>query len=213
MGLHAPSLHRLMRTLASIGVLTERDEGRFALTPLGAVLRGDVPGSVRSAVRTLAGPMMLRAFENLPWSVQTGETDLVRGLRAGSDAAFEELVRGHGGRMLRVAKRFLRNEEDARDAVQDAFLAVVRSVGGFQAGSKLATWLHRITVNAALMKLRAQGRRPEEESIDPLLPRFRADGHQIESSVPWRGADAPSGHALASRGGNAYSAGSAPRGL
>ncbi|HYK03823.1 MAG TPA: sigma-70 family RNA polymerase sigma factor [Thermoanaerobaculia bacterium] len=118
------------------------------------------------------------------------EIDLVRGLRAGNDAAFEELVRGHGGRMLRVAKRFLRNEEDARDAVQDAFLAVVRSVGGFQAGSKLATWLHRITVNAALMKLRAQGRRPEEESIEPLLPRFRADGHQIESSVPWRGADA-----------------------
>ena len=118
------------------------------------------------------------------------EIDLVRGLRAGNDAAFEELVRGHGGRMLRVAKRFLRNDEDARDAVQDAFLAVVRSVGGFQAGSKLATWLHRITVNAALMKLRAQGRRPEEENIEPLLPRFRADGHQIESSVPWRGADA-----------------------
>jgi RNA polymerase sigma-70 factor (ECF subfamily) len=118
------------------------------------------------------------------------EIDLVRGLRAGNDAAFEELVRGHGGRMLRVAKRFLRNEEDARDAVQDAFLAVVRSVAGFQAGSKLGTWLHRITVNAALMKLRAQGRRPEEESIEPLLPRFRADGHQIESSVPWRGADA-----------------------
>ncbi|MEA2463740.1 MAG: hypothetical protein QOJ98_1487 [Acidobacteriota bacterium] len=118
------------------------------------------------------------------------EIDLVRGLRAGNDAAFEELVRGHGGRMLRVAQRFLRNEEDARDAVQDAFLAVVRSVGGFQAGSKLATWLHRITVNAALMKLRAQGRRPDEESIEPLLPRFRADGHQIESSVPWRGADA-----------------------
>jgi RNA polymerase sigma-70 factor, ECF subfamily len=118
------------------------------------------------------------------------EIDLVRGLRAGNDAAFEELVQGHGGRMLRVAKRFLRNEEDARDAVQDAFLAVVRSVGGFEAGSKLATWLHRITVNAALMKLRAQSRRPEEESIEPLLPRFRADGHQIESSVPWRGADA-----------------------
>jgi RNA polymerase sigma-70 factor, ECF subfamily len=118
------------------------------------------------------------------------EIDLVRGLRAGNDAAFEELVRGHGGRMLRVAKRFLRNEEDARDAVQDAFLAVVRSIARFEGGSRLATWLHRITVNAALMKLRAQGRRPEEESIEPLLPQFRADGHQLESSVPWRGADA-----------------------
>jgi RNA polymerase sigma-70 factor, ECF subfamily len=103
-----------------------------------------------------------------------------------------ELVRqipAYGPRMLRIARRILRNEEDARDAVQDAFLSLVRSAGEFQAEAKLSTWIHRVTVNAALMKLRSRRRAPDEESIEPLLPRFRADGHQLESSVRWRGAE------------------------
>ncbi|HET7704722.1 MAG TPA: sigma-70 family RNA polymerase sigma factor [Thermoanaerobaculia bacterium] len=117
------------------------------------------------------------------------ESELVSGLRAGSEDAFDRLIKVHGGRMLSVAKRFLRNEDDARDAVQDAFISIFRSVGKFEGSSQLATWIHRIAVNAALMKLRSLNRHGQEESIEPLLPQFRADGHQIESSVPWRGAD------------------------
>ena len=116
------------------------------------------------------------------------EASLVARLRSGDPDAFEILVRTHMPALLRVARRFMRSEEDARDAVQDAFLNVFRSIEGFQSEAKLSTWLHRIAVNAALMKLRSQ-QRHEEESIEPLLPRFRADGHQIESSVPWRGVD------------------------
>lgn len=117
------------------------------------------------------------------------ESDLVSGLRAGSEDAFDRLIKVHGGRMLAVAKRFLRNEDDARDAVQDAFISIFRSVGNFEGTSQLATWIHRIAVNAALMKLRSLNRQAQEESIEPLLPQFRADGHQVASSVPWRGAD------------------------
>jgi RNA polymerase sigma-70 factor (ECF subfamily) len=117
------------------------------------------------------------------------ESDLVRQLRAGSDEAFDALQKEHGPRMLRIARRLLRNEEDARDAVQDAFLSLFRSIREFHADAKLATWIHRVTVNAALMKLRSRERGLDEESIEPLLPRFRADGHQIESSVRWRGAE------------------------
>ena len=117
------------------------------------------------------------------------ESELVSGLRTGSEDAFDRLIKVHGGRMLSVAKRFLRNEDDARDAVQDAFISIFRSVGKFEGSSQLATWIHRIAVNAALMKLRSLNRHGQEESIEPLLPQFRADGHQIESSVPWRGAD------------------------
>jgi hypothetical protein len=71
---HAPSLHRLMRTLASLGVLTERGEHRFALTPLGEALQSDAPGSARAAVLTLAGPAFWRAWEHFLYSVQTGKT-------------------------------------------------------------------------------------------------------------------------------------------
>lgn len=87
-------------------------------------------------------------------------------------------------RLLRVARRFLPVEEEARDAVQDAFFSAWKSIGKFQAGSSLSTWLHRIVVNSALMKLRSKRRKPEE-SIDHLLPRFQKDGHQIVPSEAW----------------------------
>ena len=112
------------------------------------------------------------------------EMALVAGLRSGDSGAFETLVRTHMPALLRVARRFMRAEEDARDAVQDAFVAAFRSIGKFEAGAQLSTWLHRIVINACLMRLRTQRRRPEED-LEALLPRFREDGHQIERSVPW----------------------------
>lgn len=109
---------------------------------------------------------------------------LLERLRAGDEGAYEALLRAHGGRMLAVARRMLRSEEDARDAVQDAFLSAFRSVASFQGGARLSTWLHRIVVNAALMKLRTRRRKPEE-SIEDLLPRFRPDGHHADPGAAW----------------------------
>jgi RNA polymerase sigma-70 factor (ECF subfamily) len=107
----------------------------------------------------------------------------VAGLRAGDDLAYEQLVRVFGGRMLAVARRIVRNEEDARDAVQTAYLSAFRAIASFEGGCRLSTWLHRIVVNAALMKLRRDRRRPEE-SIEDLLPRFQEDGHHVEQFSP-----------------------------
>lgn len=112
------------------------------------------------------------------------ESALVTALQAGDPNAFETLLREHGPRLLRLARRLLGNEEDARDALQDAMVAVYRSIRGFESTAALSTWLHRIVVNASLMKLRARRRRPEED-IETYLPRFREDGHQTEPSVPW----------------------------
>lgn len=112
------------------------------------------------------------------------ETQLVAALRRGDDDAFEQLVRTHGGRMLAVARRFMPDEQDARDVLQEAFIAAFRSIDGFAGGAKLSTWLHRIVVNAALMKLRSRRRR-REDSIDDLLPRFAEDGHHAEDVVGW----------------------------
>jgi RNA polymerase sigma-70 factor (ECF subfamily) len=109
---------------------------------------------------------------------------LIAGLQSGETGAFETLMREYGPRLLRLARRFLINEEDARDAFQDAMIAVYRSIGTFESTSALATWLHRIVVNASLMKLRAKRRRPEED-IEQYLPTFREDGHQREPSTPW----------------------------
>jgi RNA polymerase sigma-70 factor (ECF subfamily) len=113
------------------------------------------------------------------------EDALLRRLRAGDDAAFEVLVRTHGGRMLAVARRLLGSEEDAKDAIQDAFISAFKNIGTFEGGSRLATWLHRIAINAALMKLRMRQRK-NEQPIEPLLPAFRDDGHPTHPARPWK---------------------------
>jgi RNA polymerase sigma-70 factor (ECF subfamily) len=105
-------------------------------------------------------------------------------LQRGDEAAFEELVRNHGGRLLSVARRFLGSSEDAQDAVQEAFIRAFKAIHTFEERAQLQTWLHRILVNTALMKLRERRRKPEE-SIDELLPTFAADGHQTVESREW----------------------------
>lgn len=112
------------------------------------------------------------------------EAALLARLRAGEDAAFEELVGANTGQMLAVARRFLRQEDDARDAVQDAFLSAFRALDAFEGQAQLSTWLHRITVNACLMKLRTRRRKPEEK-IDDLLPGFLENGQLARFPEPW----------------------------
>jgi RNA polymerase sigma-70 factor (ECF subfamily) len=123
-------------------------------------------------------------------SLAGDEERLLQALRRGDEAAYEELVRAHGGRMLAVTRRLLRSEDDARDAVQDALISAFKGIGRFESGCRLSTWLHRIAVNAALMKIRSR-KRVAEESIEAMLPQFRADGHPVEwQPVAWEpGAD------------------------
>lgn len=109
---------------------------------------------------------------------------LLAALRSGDERAFERIVREHTPRLLRVARRLLSQEDDARDAVQDTFVSVVRSIDTFASNAQLSTWLHRIVINCCLMKLRTRRRHPEED-IEPFLPRFLEDGHQETPSSPW----------------------------
>jgi RNA polymerase sigma-70 factor (ECF subfamily) len=118
---------------------------------------------------------MLQLITNIQSTPRRSEADLVAALRRGADASYERLVREQGGAMLAVARRYMRSEDDARDIVQEALLAVFRGIASFSADAKLSTWLHRIVVNCALMRLRSRRRRPEQ-SLDDLLPRFDAQG-------------------------------------
>ena len=112
------------------------------------------------------------------------EADLLAALRRGEEWAFETMVRLFGGRLLAVARRFVKNEEDARDVVQSSYLSAFRSLADFEGSAQLSTWLHRIVVNTALMKLRSSRRKPEE-SIEALLPAFQEDGHHVEQFSDW----------------------------
>ena len=86
------------------------------------------------------------------------EATLLAQMQAGDENAFEACVRSHCGRLPVVARRILHNEEDAHDAVQEAFLAAFKDIGQFKGLSRLGTWLHRIVVNAALGRRRSRQR-------------------------------------------------------
>ncbi len=112
------------------------------------------------------------------------EAAFIARLKTGDAVAFERLVRETSGRMLAVAKRILQNDEDAQDAVQQSFLLAFRALRNFEGQAKLSTWLHRITVNTCLMKLRSRRKWPESR-IDDLMPRFRGNGHHESMPELW----------------------------
>lgn len=94
----------------------------------------------------------------------------------------EQLVRDNISWMLALARRMLGDRGLAEDVVQDAFISAFRGLRRFEQRSSLKTWLHRITVNAALMKLR-QLKRLGEQSIEEYLPEF--DRHDCRIEPAW----------------------------
>src|SRR5438552_4339348 len=111
----------------------------------------------------------------------TEELALVQAAKRGDIGAFEQLVKRYDRNVFRIAQHITQNREDAEDVVQDAFLKAYSNLGQFQGQSKFYTWLVRIAVNEALMKLRR--RRPErmvslDEEVkteEDSLPREVAD--------------------------------------
>ena len=85
---------------------------------------------------------------------ESEESLLVAKAQAGDSSAFGELVNRYQNKIYRIAKNITQNDEDAEDVLQEAFLKAYEHLGGFQGNSKFYTWIVRIAVNEALMKLR-----------------------------------------------------------
>lgn len=100
-------------------------------------------------------------------SITEEEAALLASARAGDSAAFECLVMPHWDALLRTTQRILRNREDAEDAVQTALLDAFRNLNGFHGRSRFSSWLTRIAMNAALLRLRVS-RRKRETSLDDV---------------------------------------------
>jgi RNA polymerase sigma-70 factor (ECF subfamily) len=92
----------------------------------------------------------------------TDETTLVAQSREGDTAAFGELVRRYEGKIFRLAQHVTQNREDAEDVLQETFMKAYEHLDQFQGNSKFYTWIVRIAVNQALMKLR---RRKTDKSV------------------------------------------------
>ena len=101
-------------------------------------------------------------------AARRGEIALIEHLALGNGPATERFVREHAGWMLALAQRYVQDASHAEDCVQEAFLQAFRSIGAFEGRSALKSWLHRIVVNAALMKLRSRRLALEQPAEDIL---------------------------------------------
>ena len=179
------SLHRLMRTLASLGILSQGPDDRFSLTPLGASLKSDAPGSARSTLRTFGGPAFTRGFENIVYSVKTGKTgfekahgkaifDYLADHPAEASMFSETMVGFHGGEPVAVAAAY---DFSVFDTIVD--------VGG-ATGNMLAAILTRHTKPRGVLFDRSQvvGEAPVLLESSCVMERVEIEGGDFFESVP-----------------------------
>ncbi len=123
-------------------------------------------GSQVNVLQSLARPI------NLPNRAPSGvaqlpEREVIRRAQLGDASAFECIYRTHSGRVFALCSRMLGNHAEAEDLTQETFLTVLRKIHTFRGDSSLYTWLHRIAVNAVLMRLRQKFRpRSSAEAAD-----------------------------------------------
>ncbi len=115
--------------------------------------------------------------------LQEIDRDTYDQLLAGSEQAFAAIVMTFTPVMLAAARRILRSESDAQDAVQDAFTAAYRRLATVRDPGSLGPWLRQIAVNAAITKWRKRSR-AAEDSIDSLLPQFDEVGWRVTPVGP-----------------------------
>lgn len=90
--------------------------------------------------------------------MEGNESRWLRQLKRGDDRAFAEFFKLYRGRIYQLALRIMKDPTEAEEVVQEVMLTVFRRVDSFQGQSQLSTWVYRVTVNAALMRLRSQKR-------------------------------------------------------
>ena len=120
------------------------------------------------------------------------EPELAERIAGGDQVAFEALMRRFNARLFRVARTILRDDADAEDALQDAYIEAYRHMGDFRGASALGTWLTRIVANSALMRLRSQRR---HRIVVPIGER-RETGEPLEVDVADEKTESPSNAAL-----------------
>jgi RNA polymerase sigma-70 factor (ECF subfamily) len=103
-------------------------------------------------------------------AAEAPDAELAVRVAAGEAAAFEVVMRRHNRALFRTARAILRDDAEAEDALQEAYLQAYRAIGSFRGEAKLSTWLARIVANEALMQSRKRARRAEIVPLKPGTP-------------------------------------------
>jgi len=116
------------------------------------------------------------------------ESNLVTRLQAGDELALEELFNLYSTRLYNVAHRILGEVADTEEVIQDVFWTAFQKAKSFQGHAQFSTWLYRLTVNAALGKIR-RSKKNKEVEYEEFLPKFQEDGHHlVRPVVDWSNA-------------------------
>ena len=121
------------------------------------------------------------------------DAELVGRIAGHDQAAFEVLMRRHNGRLFRVARAILKDDAEAEDALQDAYLDAYRHIDDFHGGARLSTWLTRIVINQALMRLRKHKR---DRIVVPFGDGSGTEPDQAEADVADERSESPPGATL-----------------
>jgi RNA polymerase sigma-70 factor (ECF subfamily) len=121
------------------------------------------------------------------------DADLVKAIKRHDQSAFEALMRRHNGKLFRIARAILRDDAEAEDALQDGYLEAYRRIDGFRGEAQLATWLVRIVINQALMRLRRQKR---DRVVVPFGGGQGSDGERTTPDIADDKAESPPEAAL-----------------
>ncbi len=105
-------------------------------------------------------------------TTRLSDTDLVKGVATKDESCFEELLERYSTKVLNLALRITRNQEDAEEILQDVFVTVFTKVVSFEHKSAFSSWLYRVTMNSAFMKIRARNRR-RTVSLEDVEPDVR----------------------------------------
>jgi RNA polymerase sigma-70 factor (ECF subfamily) len=113
------------------------------------------------------------------------DEELVARARAKDFAAFEQLLDRYEDKIFRLAYRFVRNETEAKEILQDTFLSIWRKLDTFKGDAQFSSWLYRVAANAALMRLRAQKRHPEVSTEELPIDFLDNYGHLPAGGENW----------------------------
>ena len=110
------------------------------------------------------------------------DAKIIERLKMGDEAALETIFNLHSGKLYSVAHRILGEASDTEEVIQDVFWTAYRKAKFFKGESQLSTWLYRLTVNAALGRIRRSKKKREIE-YEEYLPKFQEDGHHLVRPV------------------------------
>jgi RNA polymerase sigma-70 factor, ECF subfamily len=143
--------------------------------------------SVEGIVATLelpraATPLGSSVRSNRKRKAERDDADLIERLKAGDEEALEAIFNRYSAKLYNVAQRIVGEVADAEEVIQDVFWTAFRKAKSFRGTAQFSTWLYRLTVNAALGKIR-RSKKNKEVEYEEYLPKFQQDGHHLVRPV------------------------------